>query len=424
MDEPSRADSLIAYLNASKLRKGLIGNITTRFPKQVGKLFEFSYLNNTEYDLTHELIVEERELAKKAAEEQKKYITSTKTYVFSTYQFNPSVSKTDPDKIKDYDKDPDDSQARYECVKSRTQYAFLKPHVEMVKACAMKDVQNRITYIQRSHKKKFRDTTEKPYSVIEILEIKGDERFRCWACDTSINKDRFVLKSGYIEDIEATPDQIIKSQNLIANKRAIVDLIIIWSPTKLLPVDFNNVAEIIDKCLDAFPNSVYYKGDRYQSESIASIFEQRGIRASTVVFSQAQQFRLYSNIRTAIFNNLVAYLNEPLLIEELERVQKVAKANKIEHPMGFSKDCADVLVQLYELLTSEDFINFTATTGIDTFTDTKLIDMCDKLARAENKARKLQIHPTKEKDFICTELGITDREYKKIKDAYEVFFPK
>jgi len=421
-DEPSRANTQPLYDNAKLLYDGLSGNISTRFPNGVAKLIAFSYPNTSEYDLTYELAMDEVEREREAKESGKPYIPFRKVFIFSTFQFNPSVRKTDKKIANMYLTNPDEAMARYECIKSKSQFAFFKPHIEKIGECAIRELQNRVTYVTVNPEKSFKDNTTKGYTGIEIYEIKGDNKFRCWAADASSNKDRFWLMSGYNESVEAGFGNLLGETNpLPSTKRPIIDLIITWAPSKKYPVDYANVYQVVDRLLTAFPNSAYYKSDKFQSEGLASIFENRGIKAKMIGFSNSEQVALYSTFRLAVFNLQVGYLYNPLLIEELERVQRANKTQRISHPVSFSKDGADVLVQMYEMLTSQEFIQCTDFMGVDRFRDEKLIELADQVIRVENTARQRGL--TQLGDYVCEVLGITMADYKKIKTVCEVYFP-
>jgi hypothetical protein len=250
VDEPSRAHTQATYLNAKLLWEGLTSNVNNTYPNMVGKTLAFSYLNNSEYDLTNELAEQElsrRERAKEKGEERKPY---RKVFTYSTFEFNPSTKKTDLMIKEKYEDNIDDARARFECIKSRTQFAFMNPYVNKVKECIIPGLQNRVEYGSKIITKKYKTGKIEKLTAIEIFQVKPDERFRIWASDTSINKDRFILGSGYVEDFERsyTPDISIN----LANYKVICDLILKWEPTKEHPVDYENVQKVFDHMLDMY----------------------------------------------------------------------------------------------------------------------------------------------------------------------------
>lgn len=77
------------------------------------------------------------------------------------------------------------------------------------------------------------------YSSLEIYKVTPDDKYRVWAVDTSVNKDRFVLGSAYSEEIEASLSQQYSENTteLKTNRKVVNDILLVWSPTKALPVD-------------------------------------------------------------------------------------------------------------------------------------------------------------------------------------------
>lgn len=423
IDEPSRANTEILFNNAEALYSGLLSNVDGSYPEGVGKAIPFSYPNTSEYDLIHKLVTTELDKRDRAREKGIEYKSNKKVFIYSTFQFNPTKKKTDPVIAERYEKNPEDAMARYECIKSKSQFAFFKPHLEKIDQCVIRDMQNRINYMKDSVTRQFKDGSSKIYTANKIIDIRGDDKFRVWSLDTSINKDRFVIGCGYNEQLE-TDYNSLPGDNLqvMMNKRIICDTIIVWEPTKMHPVDYKNVGEIIELLLDAFPNTVKATGDDFQMENITGIFEQRGIEMVKRKFTNAIQFRFYTLLRTAIYNGLIGYINFALLVEELKRVQKSPTGDKIDHPRTFSKDVADMLVQLYYVLSDLRFSDMTEAGGIDRYRDAKLIEMVNRYIIFGNEARSKNIAQID--SYICERMSITMKDLIKIKEYNETFFPQ
>jgi len=425
VDEPSRANTQKTHQEAKQLWKMVTGNTTGRFPNGVGKAIAFSYPNTSEYDLTYELVEQEKEIEADCHKRGVPYVTTTKYFVFSTYEFNPSVKPTDPDKVKKYMVDEIDSLARFDCIKSRSQFAFFKPNVEKVKECAITELQNRVNFNVITSTRSLKTGGVAEYTALQIEEIKGDNRIRAWAADTSYNKDVFVLVSGYSEELQQR--DVYESLAMFDNqqtqikiaRRVVIDTAVLWRPTKKRPVDYNNVRDVVDTVLDAFPNSMTFSGDQYQVASIAAQFENRGIRTKMLSFSNPVQFRYYYTFRLGLFNNMVGYLNHPLLVEELEWVQKINET-KVDHPAGFSKDFADAAVILYNELITADFSMLAQGSGLDRYKDAQLIELLDKMIRYENEAKLIYCDPKK---YVMEKLFIQEKEYVRLQEARGTYFP-
>lgn len=425
VDEPSRATTLATFQNAKILWDGLTANTSLTYPNMVGKCIAFSYFNTSEYDLTYTLIEEEEKSIRKHQEEQanvekpEPYTTNRKIYVISTFEFNPSKKRTDQDIKKRYESNPEDAMARYECKKSKTKYAFFKPHIEKIRECVI-HIPNTVTYTAKQTEKMMKNGVLRKYTALELFDIKGDNRYRIWAMDTSINKDRFVLASAYSENVELNLNSYMDDEKDIPiGSRVVMDTLLVWYPSKSYPIDYGNVEEAIKLLLDKFPNSIKFIGDKYQTEGFASIFAGYGVEPDTLTFSNKSQFEFYSLLRTAVFNGMVSYLSNELLLTELEHIQKVNET-KVDHPLGGSKDVADCLALLYKSCCEISMSQLNKTGSLDRYSDQMLIEQLDKMIKIENEAALKQYNV---KDYVCEMMRLSESDYEKLKNLREVFFP-
>lgn len=421
MDEPSRADTPPTYTNAGKLWKGLTANTANTYPNGVGKAMACSYLNTSEYDLVEKLANEELEAARRAKEEGKERKSIRKVYTYSTFEFNPYVKKDSPKVQQDYQNDLDDALARYECVKRRTQNAFFKPHIHKIRECVSKEIQNRVTYSRVFEKKRMNDNSVKMFTMLDVYDVKPDSRYRIWAADTSVNTDRFVIGSAYNEQIERDLGEYFDEKvTLPTSNRVVIDTLLIWEPTKEYPIDFHNVNQVMDRLLNNFPNSAFFASDPYQAESLASVFTQRGINTEVKMFSNAMQWEYYTLLRLGVFNNQITYLENELMLSELERVQKIGD-KKVDHPLEFSKDVADVVALLFKHASTLDFSQISDSNGLDRVRDGRLINLVNQYVVLMNEVRNNR--PNDPKKYICEKLKVTPQELEKIIELKEVYFP-
>lgn len=432
MDEPSRAETQNAFQQAKKLYGVIRGNTTGRFKNGVGKTIAFSYPNMSEWDLTWWLIEQEKK-AKRIWDRDHKtkpYVTRTKYFVFSTYDLNLTVKRDDASKVKDYATNEEDALARYDCIKSKSQFAFFKPYIHKIRECANPALNNRVTYYQENKTRALKGGSSKDYTALTITEVKGDKRYRMWAADFSINKANSCLMSGYSEQIEEEIGNKISKSTLDGNinigdvkRKVIIDLILIWTPSKEHPVDYFNAQEIVERMLDEFPNSVKFNCDTYQLSQMTANFEMRGVEAEAFQFKSEKQFRFYTNFKTALSNELVEYIYEPLLIEEAERVQrKLTDGDKLIPGNNFTKDVIDTAVILYDALSNIDPASISAlTVGVDRFKDSKLIDLINKMVVYENQAINTGVRDIEE--FVKSKLIISGETYQQLQEARAEMFP-
>ena len=432
MDEPSRAETINAYNQAKKLYGVIRGNTTGRFPKGVGKLVAFSYFNLSEYDLTWWLIEQEKKAKLRWEKDHrtKPYESKTKYFIFSTYEMNLDVKRDDPSKIKDYATNEEDALARYECIKSKSQFAYFKPYIHLLRECANSAIIPRVTYFQENKKRLIKGGGQKEYTALTITEVKGDKRYRMWAADFSINKANSCLMSGYSEAIEEEIGNRIAKSTLEGGmnvgdlkRKVIIDLILIWTPTKEAPMDYFNAQEIVTLMLDEFPNSVRFNCDQYQLSQMAANFEMRGVEAEPIQFKSQTQLEYYGRFKTAISNGLVEYIYEPLMIDEAERVQRqTTEGNKLIPGHNFTKDVIDTAVILYDALSNIDPASVSAMTiGVDRFKDGQLINLINKMIIAENNAIA-----TGQRDverYVKDTLIISEETYQQLSEARAEMFP-
>jgi len=433
MDEPSRAETPNAFIQAKKLYGVIRGNTTGRFPNGVGKTVPFSYPNMSEWDLTYWLIEEEKKSRAQWEKEHRNegtYQSKTKYFIFTTYDLNLTVKKTDMAKQKDYAKNEEDALARYECIKTKTQFSFFKPYIHKIKECANMALQNRVTYFNENKKRILKGGSSKEYTAITITDIQPDKRYRMWAADFSINKANSCLMSGYSEQIEEEVgnklDKRIMENNIDNSdirRKVVIDIILIWSPSKAYPMDYFNAQEIVELMLDNYPNSVKFSCDSYQLSQMTANFEMRGIDTDPFQFKSDRQLKYYSNFKTALSNELVEYIYEPLLIEEAERVQrKTTDGDKLIPGNNFTKDVIDTAVILYDALSNIDPASISAMSiGIDKFKEGKLIDLINKAVIYQNEALSLGHHDIPK--YVKERLMVNDETYEQLIMAKDEMFP-
>jgi hypothetical protein len=361
VDEASRADTEARFLDMDRLWKVYIGNLNTRFPRGVGKVINFSYLSNSEFDFTWKLHQE--------AEEEKK--TEGKSVIYSivrsTFEMNPNTSKDDPSIQKAYRTDPIDARARYEGIKGDPREGFYQPHPEKVRECFF-DIPNPVEYEFGITER----TVEHPSSGVKevnrfvrvnLTAICGDCRVRGWAFDPGVSGDAFILKGGYIEMMDVMKEDLFvhgcdKPQLIVMNKRPVVDIVIVWQPQKGMSIDYLNVGDVLGELLKKFPNSRFAYTDRYNSEKLRQEVLARGVKCETLHFSNAQQMQFYFKLRWMFWNNIpqIGLDNKHSItksgltktvgewnLHEHQRLL-IINGNKVDHPSGpaSSKDMADV----------------------------------------------------------------------------------
>ncbi|MDP3443072.1 MAG: hypothetical protein Q8T08_09470, partial [Ignavibacteria bacterium] len=180
-DELSRASSKAKHAQATALLELGLNNTSASFPNRVGKALEWSYPNDTDFDLT----AERYELSHKEPQ-----IFGRK---YATWEFNPSQTK---EMLSDrFKSDPIKAKRVYECIKSTSKDNFFQPYPEKLDEMPDPKITNKISYAIKTISK----TTNKgvsEFTTIELLSIIGDNKKRCFTCDPSKVRDRFTILGG------------------------------------------------------------------------------------------------------------------------------------------------------------------------------------------------------------------------------------
>jgi len=406
VDEASRADTEAKYRDMELLWKVITGNLNTRFPNGVGKVINFSYLNNSEYDFTYRLLQE--------AEEEKKQTDRPVIFAVNktTFEMNPNVKKTDPSIEKAYRNDPTDALARYEGIKGASREGFYQPHVYKVSECFF-EMQSPVDY-ERGVTERYVDNPQtkqkelKRFVKVNLTRIKGDNRVRGWAYDAGVSMDAFILKGGYVQTMDEMKDELFiedKPELIVMNKRPIIDIVIVWQPEEGLTVDYLNVGEVLGVLLEKFPNSCFANSDKYNSEKLRQEIMARGVSSKTYQFGNTQQVRLYKKLRWMFWNNIPQIGKDSTHtirkggitrtvgewnLSEHQRLLKI-NDNKMDHPRDGSKDFADVdAILCYDL---SDLETSTIVTSLESLSSTERSEWVHKF-RGHRDFLRSSIAPT------------------------------
>ena len=396
VDEASRADTEPKFRDMALLWKVYIGNLNTRFPRGIGKVINFSYLNNSEYDFTHALLL--------MAEEERKL--SEHPIIFavnkSTFEMNPNSNKDDPSIQAAYRNDPTDAKARYEGIKGDSREGFYQPHPEKIPECFF-EMASPVDYEFGITERTVENPTSaakeiKRFVKVNLTRITGDSRVRGWAYDAGVSGDAFVLKGAYVETMDVMKDELFihgsdKPELIVMNKRPVIDIVIVWQPQKGVIIDYLNIGDVLGKLLNKFPNSRFAYSDHYNNEKFRQEIMAKGVTSETLNFSNSQQMQLYTKLRWMFWNNipqiildhdhsitkggLTKTVGEWNLLEH-RKLLKI-NDNKVDHPQGGSKDMADVDAILCTHLAQLESVATFAVGGFDDLSDEKKTKLAQRL---------------------------------------------
>ncbi len=410
-DELSRADTKAKYTEASKLYDLGLKNTSVSFKGRVGKVIGWSYLNDTDYDLTNV-----RYLLSK---------TNDKIYgrLYTTFEYNPAITREDL--ADEYKSDPVTAKRIYECVKPKSRQNFFQPYTDKIKESIGSDHINRVEYKLTIITRKTKDEVHK-FTSPEIISISGDSKPRCFAIDASKVRDRFCIVGGYPEirdpfdlDIYYGAEKEIVTTNITP----VIDFAIVIDP-KGVPIDYLGVGDIIKHIIKSFPNTQSINSDHYQNEKLSQEIIEKGINSETYNFSRAQQLKLYTLFRANVWNNNLIFAKDPhnklmvdnkemsttdLYVYEAEHIEK--DGTKIDHPDWGSKDLLDAAV-----IVNHDLIKLEAkgvSEDIESYPEARLKDLSKEYMKIKYGLIRAG---TKDVDeALKLKLSLKDSEFDKLK---------
>lgn len=440
VDEPSRADTQSGYVDAQLLWNVIVGNLNTRFGRNVGKAIAFSYLNNSEWDFMDTLL--------KQADEEKKQ--GLRSLIFATklasWETNPNIKRADESVERAYRNDPSGAKARYECIKGAAKEGFYQPHVETIRESFVEldspvEYEYKVTE-RRVENPRTKQVEVKRYIGIDLTAIRGDNRVRCWALDPAEKYDSFILKGGYVETMDERRDELFidnREELIVMNRRPVIDVVIMWQPQAQegLSVDYLNIGEVLGVLLGKYPNSKSVNSDKWNMAKLSQEVIARGVASETLAFGNAQQLKLYTKLRWMMWNGIprIHYDTKHTVakkgisktvgewnVAEHERLLKL-NGNKVDHPPDGSKDLADVDAILVSDLASIETENFSAGQAFGALTDEKMIALAERFMVARQELRNASIPAQEHLERLAKLLGVSIRDASTLPEYVNDTFP-
>lgn len=419
-DELSRADSKARYHEAKKLLELGINNTTASFPNGVGKVIGWSYLNDTDFDVTADRL--------QAADGNPRIHAR----LYATWEYNPAQKRENFEAI--YKADPIRAAQVFECKKPASSQGFFQPYTEKISEAVSPNIFNKIQYKIVKTTRHTNSGEFQRFSTAELLKIQGDNRTRCFGIDPSKVKDRFVIVGGYLETIDPLKMEFFSDNELeilTTNKRIIIDIMIVIDPMAAgMPIDYLAIGDIITQLIKYFPNVRSINSDHFQNEKLRQEILRQGINANTYFFSNEKQVRLYNHLRANVWNNnidictdtnnvvYIKYESKPaheLYVKEAKELIK--DGNKIDHPPRGSKDLLDAIAIVnYDLMHLE--VTGASETHFEALTDAKLIPLVESYMEAKYRIARENEHLQKAQVRIqaMEEMNLSERTTDQIED--------
>ena len=382
-DELSRADTKLKYREADKLNDLGEKNTAASFPNGVGKVINWSYPNDTDYDLTDQLY--ERSLLDES-------IYGVK---LSTWAFNPALNKEMF--AHEYRGDPVKAARIRECIKPLSRDNFYQPYVGKLDEVIAHDIENKVIYKPTNIHRETKSGKKETFTSIELIKINGDKRERCFAYDASKNKDRFIIVGGYNETIDPLRLEYFIDDDITVsttNKMPVIDIIIVLDPIEGYSIDYLKVGDIFSALLKAFPNTKSINSDHFQNEKLRQEIILKGVESETYFFSNQKQMRLYTKKRANIWINNFAICQDnnpsheiylggnkisPTKLWLLEGQKLIKEENRVDHAPNFSKDVQDAVAIVTDDLAKLEVDGVTGTaSSLEGLSDERYRELCEK----------------------------------------------
>ena len=426
-DELSRADTKQKYLNADQLYELGLKNTMASFPNRVGKVIGWSYPNDSDWDLTNDRF-------ERAVTNEGIYAVKLKTW-----EFNPARSQ---EMFRDaYKADPIKAARIYECKKPISRDNFYQPYVETIAEAIDPGIQNKVSYKIINRSVTINNEVKK-YTSLEILNIAGDNKERCFAHDAGAFKDRYIIVGGYNETIDAKKLDIFLEEEpevITTNKKPIVDIMIVLDPKEACPVDFLAVGDIWTKLIRAFPNTRSINSDHWQTEKMIQEIEVQGISAKSYFFTRQKQLRLYTIQRAQVWTRNLSICDDrdeaqrvqmgsrffsPSELWRMEGEKLIKDGTKLDHPPDFSKDLQDATaILLHDLMMLEGRGTARIPQGrFEDLSDDVLLDLCQRFMDFKYELLKADTEKEKINPLIAqrmnASLDFIEKLSKLVKEIY------
>lgn len=119
---------------------------------------------------------------------------------------------------------------------------------------------------------------------------------------------------------------------------AVIDLLRGFKPTNEIgEIDVEMVKEFVMSVIDLYPNLELFTYDTWAAADLKQAIDKRGKRTDNLYILKQQ----YEFLKEMIYANRLKCFHSPVLIDELKALELIG--DKVDHPVGGSKDCADTV---------------------------------------------------------------------------------
>lgn len=160
--------------------------------------------------------------------------------------------------------------------------------------------------------------------------------------DLALNKDRAGIAMGHISGMRKVKKmRTDRTFYFDYEPEIVVDLVLAVQLLNRGQIDYGKIRAFIFSLAGYGFNISTVTADKYQSADTLQIFEKAGWETGIQSVDTTPEPYLY--LKQAIIDKRISFYNYPLLIQELSKLELDLDTNRIDHPLGGSKDSADAV---------------------------------------------------------------------------------
>ncbi|MEK5060947.1 MULTISPECIES: hypothetical protein [unclassified Paenibacillus] len=265
-----------------------------------------------------------------------------------TWEVN--TSKSQASFKKDYDRDPEGSMMKYECIPPKYKeglFQFPERIDEVIQVGKQSQCSNLVVQTKISTRT-LQNGVERHFLGLEVHNLNLDPSFTYYlGGDGGVETDSYCISLFHAEP---TVIQVNENGEIVEKwvNKPVEDLILEWKPSKKerLPVDLLNVAEILEMiCQQVHVKKALF--DKFNSADVVQRLMQYGVEAEDKNWSNPFQLQIYTNLKGLIYTGMIELLDHIIPDEthmnanEELRHMKLINGNKIDHDKDKTKDFSD-----------------------------------------------------------------------------------
>lgn len=265
----------------------------------------------------------------------------------------------------DYNKDPEGSKMRYECIPPAQKGGFFQ-YPERIDDCVKVGKSNPVVVEETTLTSVLDNGQERHFVGIDVelfketLELDYTKTYYM-GLDGGIQNDSYTMSlfhaETFYEEVVVGGEVIEKARNM-----PVEDLLIVWKPdTKYkIPVNVQNVIDVAEViCERVFVKSALM--DKFNSGAMVQKLMDLGVEAEDKVFSNPFQLAIFTNLKNLAYTGHLELLD--LDVEEAPKLDKpndnlkhliLVGGSKVDHEKDREKDTCDARAAAIYLCSTDE----------------------------------------------------------------------